>query len=331
MKISKKIESFGERLLKLISEPDFIKIENILSEPNFFKIVGRAHYERWHSAFWGWLIDPNGSHLVGDYVFKRILLLLLDESTLKSSNENRDFLLNVLPVAEFSDLEVTPNEDSSTERSVMGVGRFDIYCTGDFKDEFENTGRVNIIFELKIESKPNHSQSQRYADWLALQHPNDINFLIYLIPNLEKDSKWMVGDNRWFCLSYQILNDKLLFPLLDHPRLNEKVKPFIIQYIKNLKHRNRGIKMAITNEERKIARALYEKYSDVFDSIYDVLVSESIIDFSTSDITNNTKGRETGRLAVKINGKVFSNNTLRLLFSDVLKYLVDKNYIEKIP
>ena len=68
--------SFSERLLNLIAEPEFIGFENILSEPNFFKIVGRAHYERWHSAFFGWLLDPGGSHLLSDYVVRRFLLLL---------------------------------------------------------------------------------------------------------------------------------------------------------------------------------------------------------------------------------------------------------------
>ncbi len=53
--------NFTQRLLNLISEPEFIKFENILSEPNFFKIVGRAHYERCHSAFLGWLLDSIGT------------------------------------------------------------------------------------------------------------------------------------------------------------------------------------------------------------------------------------------------------------------------------
>ena len=70
-----------------------------------------------------------------------------------------------------------------------------------------------------------------------------------------------VGDYRWYCMDYQLLNDKLLIPLLDHPNLNEKVKPFIIQYIKNLKTRYKGIKMAITNEEKRLALTLYDKYS----------------------------------------------------------------------
>ena len=88
--------------------------------------------------------------------------------------------------------------------------------------------------------------------------------------------------------------------------------------------------MAITNEEKRLALTLYEKYSDVFDSIYDALVSTGAIDFSTADIYDN-KGRASVRIAVKINNKIFSNETVKLLFEEILKYLVDKQDILKLP
>lgn len=59
-------------------------------------------------------------------------------------------------------------------------------------------------------------------------------------------------------------------------------------------------------------------------------VSTGTIDFSTSDVVES-KGRATGRLAVKIDGKIFSNETVRLLFNDVLEYLVKQNYILTLP
>jgi hypothetical protein len=326
----KKNKDFSKRLISLISEPDFIKFENILSEPNFFKIVGRTHYERWHSSFFGWLLDANGSHLLSDYVLRRFLFLLLDEKCLKAKPYSNDFLVNHLPIIEFSDIQVSPNENIPTETGVSGVGRFDIFLTATYRDDSGNFGRMNIIFELKIDSKPDGKQSTRYADWLLTNHPNDTNFLIYIIPRLQQDSESSVGDVRWYCLDYQLISDKLFIPLLDHPNLNEKVKPFIIQYVKNLKTRYKGIKMAITNEEKRLALALYEKYSDVFDSIYDALVSTGAIDSSTSDLIDN-KGRTSGRLAVRIGQKVFTNETVRLLFEDVLKNIVDMNYLIKAP
>lgn len=322
--------NFTQRLVALISEPKFIMFEHILSEPNIFKIVGKTHYERWHSCFWGWLLDVKGSHLLSDYTLIRLLFLLLDNKCLKAKGYNRLMLWNILPTINFSEVEVAPNENNSKETSVTGVGRFDIFLTAKFSDSLDHHGRINMIIELKIDSKPYAQQSKKYADWLFQNHPNDLNLLVCLTPTLLESSKATVGDERWYCLDYQLLNDKLLFPLIDHPTLNEKVKPFIIQYIKNLKIRYRGIKMAITNEESRMAVALYEKYSDVFDSIYDALLSTGTIDYSTSDILSD-KGRESGRIAVTINGNVLSNETLKLLMMDVLRYLVDRNLLVKLP
>ena len=189
---------------------------------------------------------------------------------------------------------------------------------------------MNILFELKVDGLPSKQQSEKYADWLEQSHPDDVNLLVYFIPFLKETSKQTVGDHRWYCVSYQLLNDKLLTPLLEHPNLNEKVRPFIIQYIKNLKTRHKGIKMAITEEEKRMAVALYDKYSDVFDSIYDALLATETIEYSTSELTHPKK-RASGRIAVKIGGKVFSDIMVRTLFQQILAYLVEKNYISRIP
>lgn len=189
---------------------------------------------------------------------------------------------------------------------------------------------MNLIIELKIDSKPQDEQSKKYADWLHISHPEDVNLLVYLTPNLNGGSKAIVGDDRWYCLDYQLLNDKLLLPALEHPNLNEKVQPFIAQYVKNLKTRYRGVKMAITDEEKEMAVALYEKYGDVFDAIYDALRATSMIDYTTSEIPSNT-GRTSGKIAVKIEDKLFSDLTLRDLFGQILKYLVDQKYVLRVP
>ncbi len=172
--------------------------------------------------------------------------------------------------------------------------------------------------------------NRRNTRRLFRKHPDDLNILIYLTPRLLETSKATIGDDRWYCLDYQLLNDRLLLPLLDHPTLNDKVKPFIVQYVKNLRNRYRGIKMAITNEEKRMAVALYEKYNDVFDAIYDALVSTGTIDHSTSDVYP-VSGRESGRIAVQVNGRVFSNGTLKELIQDVLKYVVDNDLLSGLP
>lgn len=326
----KRKDAFAHRLIELISEPQFINFEHMLSEPNIFKIVGRTHYERWHSCFWGWLLDANGSHLLSHYVLIRLLFLLVDDKCLKAKGHEKQTLWNLLPNITFSDIEVGPNENDSTERSVTGVGRFDIVLTAKFKAEDGHQKGLNIIIELKVDSKPNEKQSKKYADWLLDNHPNDTNLLIYVTPKLFETSKSTTGDDRWYCLDYQLLNDKLLLYLLDHPRLNDKVKPFITQYIKNLKIRSKGMKMAITQEEKRMAVALYEKYSDVFDSITEALREDAIISHSTSEITQVT-GRKTGSIEVRVNGVTFSGKTLNKLFEKVIEYLADNDFLKKLP
>lgn len=332
MKIARKNKAgnFSERLVHLISETDFIRFEHFLREPNIFKIVGRSHYERWHSCYWGWLLDPNGTHLLKDYALVRLLLLLSNARTLKPSNDAKFRLLKTLATVEFADVQVTPNEFVSNERSVDGVGRFDIFLTASYADKIGNSGKLNVIFEFKIDSKPTKQQSQKYADWLFTAHPNDANLLVYVSPILDENADKTVGDKRWYCLDYQLLNDFLLTPLLDHPSLNDKVKPFIVQYVKNLKIPQKGIKMAITAEEKKMAEALYEKYSDVFDTIFDTLIAAELIVPKKSGV-KVSRGRAKGRLAVKLDGKVIDGTMVADVYEKALNYLVDKRYLHKLP
>jgi hypothetical protein len=201
----KRKETFSHRLVELISEPQFIKFEHMLSEPNIFKIVGRTHYERWHSCFWGWLLDANGSHLLSDYALIRLLFLLVDDKCLKAKDHEKQNLWAVLPTIDFSEIEVTPNENTSNETSVTGVGRFDIYLTAKFTDSLNNQGRLNVIIELKIDSKSNGQQSKKYADWLFRKHAEDVNLLIYLTPKLLDTSKATTGDDRWYCCSHYLI------------------------------------------------------------------------------------------------------------------------------
>jgi len=254
--------------------------------------------------------------------------LIFDERCLKCSQHAKNKLTQILPTIEFKNIDVTPNEFLSTEITVKDIGRFDIFLTTEYGNKIQQ-GRVNIMFELKIDSKISSEQSIKYANWMFQNHPNDINILIYILPKLLSDSKATVGDERWYCMDYQLLNDKVLAPILEHPNLNNKVQQLIIQYMKNLKIRHKGIKMAITNEEKKLAVELYEKYSDVFDSIFDALLEANIIEYSTSDIP--LRGRKTGKLAVRINKQVFEGNSVRELFEKILEYLVESNIVKKIP
>lgn len=323
-------ESFSGRLVRLISEPDFVRFEQLLREPNIFRIVGRSHFERWHSCFWGWLLDPDGSHLLGQYPLVRLLMLLLDRRAVVPQRARANRLLALLPTVSFSDVKVAPNEWVPKERSVKGLGRFDVFLQGGFADRLGNGGRVNVVIEFKIASKPDQRQSRRYADWLLRAHPKDENFLIHVTPSLGRSAVESAGDARWFCLDYQLLNDGLLSAAIQHPNLNPKVQPFILQYMKNLNSRQNGVKLAFTEEERRLALALYEKYADVFDAIYDTLVAAELLE-PTPSRARLARGWTRGRIAVRIGGRLFQGGMVAELFERVLRHLVDKGILKKLP
>ena len=62
------------RLAALESDPHFLQLEHWLNTPNLFQIVGKSDAERWHSAFWSWVLDPKGSHEMGGFAIRRLLL-----------------------------------------------------------------------------------------------------------------------------------------------------------------------------------------------------------------------------------------------------------------
>jgi hypothetical protein len=86
--------------------------------------------------------------------------------------------------------------------------------------------------------------------------------------------------------------------------------------------------MAITEEEKRLSLDLYEKYKDVFDSIYDALFEANAIDYSTTDLS---KGRKSGRLAIRFDNRVFEGDMVKTLFKNILEYIVDSKIIDRIP
>ena len=313
------------RWLGLISDPEFVRMEALAAEPNFFSIVGRAHFERWHSAFLAWLLDPGGSHLTRSFPLIR-LLIAAGESSMSAPSAVAE--LHSLAAAQIASADVTPSEASPVERSVNGVGRFDIFATG-ICAPLEGEGRrFNVLVEVKVDSPPDAAQATRYAEWLRETHANDLNALIYLSPSTDK-SRAVDPHDAWAHLSFQELHDKVLLPTLQHPSLNPVAIPFLAQYVKNLRHTHRGQRMALTNEQRRIALALYERHHRVFNELVEVLSAEGVIAVTLP--TPQVGGRKVGRMAVRIDHPVFEDTTVAGLFSSVLASLVDQGRLGSLP
>jgi hypothetical protein len=69
-----------KRVLTLESDPAFQRLKEKVGQTNFFRILGTSHTERWHSSFWAWVLDPNGSHGLGGFAARRLLTMSSDEN-----------------------------------------------------------------------------------------------------------------------------------------------------------------------------------------------------------------------------------------------------------
>src|SRR3989304_120674 len=62
-----------ELLEAFLQDDDLEKLEEIAQEFNIFEVLDVVRQDPRHSSFLAWLLDPNGSHNLGDYFLKRFL------------------------------------------------------------------------------------------------------------------------------------------------------------------------------------------------------------------------------------------------------------------
>ena len=194
---------------------------------NLMQILGVARKEQPHSCFIGWLLDPQGSHGLGDRFLKPFL---------QKAQEicQQDFELDL------SEVQVDLERGS-------GQGRPDITV---------ETPNCLCIVENKITSPEGTGQTQGYADDAEANAPNKHRLLVFLTPEGRTP-----GDERFYPMNYvQVL--ELLSPLAQSSLRSEEVRFAILQFITNIRETVLGEK----HLQDRLIRLLddYESKGDVF-------------------------------------------------------------------
>jgi len=112
-------------LLDLVSSSEFVQLEARADRKSLFSIVDRTFTETWHSMFLGWILDPLGSHGLGDYSLKRFFLLIAN-ALLKGSESNPSLAAKIAVLGNLVDAEVLPREADQNEFSCP-AGRIDVF------------------------------------------------------------------------------------------------------------------------------------------------------------------------------------------------------------
>jgi hypothetical protein len=335
-------ENFRVALHQLITDPDFIKFHELIDEPNIFRIVGQTNYERWHSGFWAWLLDIDGSHGLGKYPLELFILHAISNPHFQTKHIDqyqKDFLeSSLLFEKHIEDFKISPNERGEREKSARIDGKlafFDILITATMHEN-ENTQsktKFAVLVELKVNALSTEGQATRYANHIETAVDSTLHdakkLLVYILPSsrLSDDTTSPIGDNRWCLVTYQSLHDHVLVHLLNHKRLSAHARWVITEYINNLRTDRKGAVMAYTKEEITLAHAIYDRHRATFDKLSTILQQGMAPEADEYGVNGTTKRIE---LCVVVNGITIKKKTFRDLAVTVIETLEKTAAWEKL-
>lgn len=224
----------------ILDNPDLEKLESLLDQFNIFDVLNIVHAEVRHSSVIAWLLDPNGTHGLGDNFLKLFLKYFISNN--KSSLSN---IINLFTI-EFLNLK---NVEIRKEWN-----HIDILVLIEDKEE-----KLVIAIENKIKTKEHSNQLQRYREIVEKKFTNYTKLYIYLSPD-----GLIPSDENWSILSYNIIAD-IIENLLKNKNdtLNTNIKEFISQYNTNLRRHIVG-----NSEIEQICKSIYQKHSKALDLIF---------------------------------------------------------------
>jgi len=283
--------------------------------------------------FLGWLLDPKGSHGFGSFALQRILLAIADDRTRRGrkSPDSRE-IERLAALGILVDANVTPNEQAQQEKTVPGVGRIDVFADN-MKTETE--ADAVLLVEQKVNARIDPSQCKKYADWLEGQYPDALRILVLLAPSESVGATFIetVGDDRWRMMDYQALHDLVLVPLLRSSRLTPGTKPLIEQYVDLLRGPGqsrkcmgpeaseegeitaKGRRLAVIEEEKKLAMELYEQHKDALETI------AMAIEPDDADLSKRILQKQAS-LCLYVDSKAISGRTVPEFFLSALKHIL---------
>jgi hypothetical protein len=327
------------RIHQMVTDPLFVRFHQLVDEPNIFRIVGQKNYERWHSGFWAWLLDVNGSHGLGAYPLELFILHALTHDTvLPDDIEQYRNAFASMPMwvdSVFEDFKIFPNERGDGESSVRINGNrayFDILLYGHTvytKDTIKVPLDFAIMVEMKVKADSTDGQATRYADWFESVYKTKQKLMVYVLPSnrIREKVSTTIGDSRWCIVTYQSLHDAVLTNVLNHHKLTNHARWVIKEYIANLRTERKGETMAITNEERELVKQIYAKYESTFIAMQEVLRSEGYEEVADATPLSNGKRSD---IEVKVGGVSFVAKTFKTLSKDVITYLYRNNKLNNV-
>jgi hypothetical protein len=141
----------------VVANRDLAELEALAKRFNIFEALGVVRAERKHSNFLGFLLDPRGSHGMGDRFLKRFIQTALEIEPAVARITPID-----IDVCDFSQAEVRIEHDG-----------IDVLIR-------DSQNHICVIVENKIDTSQHSDQLARYHRLVSRHHPKSTVFGIYL-------------------------------------------------------------------------------------------------------------------------------------------------------
>ena len=223
---------------------DLVRLDEMLSEwrdeVDIFDVLGLDSSEEFHSTFLAWLLDPKGSHGLGDHFLQGFLAVSGAPRAIRAGDR--------------------PSTTIRREKHVAldgGRGRLDIRILNE-------SARFVCAIENKIRAPESGNQLAWYRKVLEHDHPDCRVHRVFLTPRgvMPDDPE---EREHWTAISYTDvlrLVEGAIAP--EGNSANEDVVAFLRQYAITLR---RNIVSEVSNDVYALARRIYRKHKQAIDLI----------------------------------------------------------------
>ena len=219
----------------LLSDSQFDELSLKTEKPNLFRILGISDYEIRHSNFLAWLLDPNETHGLGDYILQKFFQDILIDERAKE--------ISILDIGNISNNEVEVRREWKN---------IDVLI---ITDEFV------VCIENKVWAKESKHQLKKYQRIVEKEFPDHKKCYVFLTPSGYESSDPETYISYSYAKIVEILDNAMK---IREETLSPSIKIYIKDYITL-------IKQNIMNDDHtnKIAKKLYLSHKELFDFVFE--------------------------------------------------------------
>ncbi len=174
---------------RFLADRRFLELKESIERSSLLSVLGQTFTERWHSAFLAWLLNPDGSHGLGDHALRQLLVWIHspDDEGAPRGRGTQPFgaprpgpgdiercHLDVLAIrpnarsrAATRELRLHLPERAGTSEAARSRAFIDVFAVAEARidDDEPRVWIQALLIEVKVKASEGDKQTRDYAQW----------------------------------------------------------------------------------------------------------------------------------------------------------------------